>query len=88
MTLKRRPGEDFEAYKKRSKKENAEAKERSRGTVVWNSSNIVPKPGGTVGELVKVRNQGTFMKTLTKYHRKLRLSKRLKKSEETDNAES
>ena len=88
MTLKRKPGESFDDYKKRRKTESADAKKRSRGTVVWNSSNIIPKPGGTIGELVKVRNQGTFMKPLTKYHRKLRASNRKPKEGDQENAET
>ena len=68
MTLARRPGESFEDYKKRRKRENKEARERTRGTVVWNSSNMIKKPDGTIGELVKVRNEGTYVKGVEKLH--------------------
>ena len=68
MTLARRPGESFEAYKIRRKRENKEARERTRGTVVWNSSNMIKKPDGTIGELVKVRNEGTYIKGVAKLH--------------------
>lgn len=68
MTLARRPGESFEAYKIRRKEDNAATSERTRGTVVWNSSNLIKKPDGTIGELVRVRNEGTYVKGIEKLH--------------------
>ena len=59
---KRREGEDFDEYKKRRKSEAKELKERLNGKVVWNSSNMIPKPGGTIGEFVKVSTRGTFVR--------------------------
>lgn len=87
MTSKRGPNESFEAYKKRQKRDTKEAKERARGKVIWNSSNIIPKPGGTVGELVKVRNQGTYRKPKKEYHHRLSQAQKIKKGEQ-ENAET
>ena len=71
-SAKRMAGEDFEAYKKRLRKENKALKERTRptsGSIVWNSSNVIRKPGGDLTEMVKVRNQGTYVKGVGKLHK-------------------
>ena len=60
--MKRKPGEDFEVYKKRRKAEAKAVKERLKGRVVWNSSNIIPKPGGSIGEFVKATFKGTYIR--------------------------
>lgn len=66
LSAKRRPGEDFEAYKKRRRKENKSLKERLKGTVVWNSSSVIKKPDGGLLDLVKVKMQGTYVKGIGK----------------------
>ena len=68
----RMPGEDFKAYKKRLKQERKALKDRTRptsGSIVWNSSNIIRKPGGDLTETVKVKNQGTYVKGVGKLYR-------------------
>lgn len=68
------PNEDFKSYKKRLRKENKALKERTRptaGNIVWNSANIVRKPGGDITDLVKVKNEGTYVKGVGLLHSSL-----------------
>jgi hypothetical protein len=68
-SAKRRAGEDFEAYKKRLKQERKALKRKTRGAIVWNSSNVIRKPDGIITEMVKVRNQGTYVKGVGKLYK-------------------
>lgn len=77
--MKRKPGESFEAYKKRRKKEQKLLKSRMRGNVIWNSSNVIQRPGGDITELMKIRNQGTFRKPKAEYDHKLNAAKKAEK---------